>query len=145
MWPIDDRNTYQIDIELETGEYFLKPREKEAKEAQKRKEKVSPFLILTVYIHAHMNVIPSSKRKLQQRERQNVQKLLSHLWKKQKQQWRKNWRRRGRERIGNKMEMGREMGKKNRRRRRKRSTSPRTRKALSHYFLLLVSCISFLF
>ncbi|PAV20526.1 ribosomal RNA assembly mis3 [Pyrrhoderma noxium] len=29
----------KIDIELETGEYFLKPREKEAKEAQKRKEK----------------------------------------------------------------------------------------------------------
>ncbi|EJD00870.1 ribosomal RNA assembly protein mis3 [Fomitiporia mediterranea MF3/22] len=29
----------KVDLQLESGEYFLKPREKEAKEAQKRKEK----------------------------------------------------------------------------------------------------------
>lgn len=31
----------KVDLQLESGEYFLKPREKEVKEAQRRKEKVS--------------------------------------------------------------------------------------------------------
>ena len=31
----------KVDLQLESGEYFLKPKEREAKEAQKRKEKVS--------------------------------------------------------------------------------------------------------
>ena len=30
----------QIDLQLESGEYFLKPHQKEAKEAKRRKEKV---------------------------------------------------------------------------------------------------------
>ena len=30
----------KVDLQLESGEYFLKPREKEAKETQRRKEKV---------------------------------------------------------------------------------------------------------
>lgn len=33
----------KVDLQLESGEYFLKPREKEAKETQRRKEKVCTF------------------------------------------------------------------------------------------------------
>ena len=37
--------TSQIDLQLASGEYFLKPHQKEAKEAQRRKEKVEGTIL----------------------------------------------------------------------------------------------------
>lgn len=38
----------QVDLQLESGEYFLKPKEKEIKEAERRKQKVRSFVVSTL-------------------------------------------------------------------------------------------------
>jgi hypothetical protein len=60
----------QVDLQLESGEYFLKKHEKEARETQKRKEKV--YILWDV---KNVTDITSSKRKLQKRNVQSVPRL----------------------------------------------------------------------
>ena len=60
----------QVDLQLESGEYFLKSHEKEAREAKKRKDKVRTFISATATC-----VDPSSsKKKSPPNDEQSVQK-----------------------------------------------------------------------
>src|SRR5271170_7688743 len=70
-------NFRQVDLELESGEYFLKSREKEARESERRKLKVVIFV--TSFLLPFIVMLCCSKLKRQKNVAQNVPKLLSHL------------------------------------------------------------------
>lgn len=75
----------QVDLQLESGEYFLKAKEKEARDAQRRKEKASFCLdasSCTNYVDCHF-----SKRKSPRNVGQNVQRPLLHLPRPLSQLW----------------------------------------------------------
>lgn len=92
----------KVDLQLESGEYFLKQSDKEARETQKRKQKVrrvSWLLPLQILILERV----FSKQRLQRRSRPSAQRLSSHLRKQPSQPlrrrdgiksaayWRRKW------------------------------------------------------
>jgi ribosomal RNA assembly protein len=48
----------QVDLQLESGEYFLKSHEKEARETERRKQKA--FMIVLSFIHSQSHTISST-------------------------------------------------------------------------------------
>ena len=67
----------KVDLQLESGEYFLKQSDKEAREAQKRKQKVhTNLLLLNLQILTHTCIF--SKQRLQRRSKLFEPKLLLH-------------------------------------------------------------------
>lgn len=65
----------KVDLQLESGEYFLKSKEKEAREAQRRKEKVR---LCVVRFREMANTRDRSKRKSLQKSKQNVLRHSLH-------------------------------------------------------------------
>lgn len=97
-------------MQLESGEYFLKKSEKEARENAKRREKVTyavcPDFIWTLLTYAY------SKQKLQKNDVQNGQKFSLRQQKHQHRRWK-------RKEVGKEKRL-RRMEKRGRRKRRKR-------------------------
>ena len=91
----------KVDIQLETGEYFLKPHEKQAREDAKRKQKVRDHRSFIHRRHIHrrfcvLSLVAYSKPRLLQQEKQNEQRHLLHQRKMPRRLSRKNrLRRRG--------------------------------------------------
>ena len=65
----------KVDLQLESGEYFLKSKEKEAREAQRRKEKVRIFTACSKKL---ADFEKRSKRKSQRKSKQSVPRRSSH-------------------------------------------------------------------
>lgn len=69
----------KVDLQLESGEYFLKQSDKDAREAQKRKQKVRSIRA-SFFVHKYLKKPASfnSKQRPRKKDRPNVQKLSSH-------------------------------------------------------------------
>ena len=86
----------KVDLQLESGEYFLKPKEREAKEAQKRKEKVS-----WGWVHeggVMMADDHSSKQRWRRNGRRSARRSMSHRQRRRRRQWRRSGRGNGTQR-----------------------------------------------
>lgn len=68
--------SHQVDLQLESGEYFLKSHEKEARESERKKQKVRSRLLL---FSTRCSFMYFSKQKPQPRDVQNVQKHMLPL------------------------------------------------------------------
>lgn len=81
----------KIDLQLESGEYFLKNHEKEARETERRKQKVQRISsrLHAFWVLAH-SANPISKQRQQQKDEPNEPKSSLHQTKKQLQPSTKN-------------------------------------------------------
>ena len=80
VWVLDWRSSFvpQVDLQLESGEYFLKSHEKEAREAKRKKEKVRSNFSVCFIFTSFLNSLPfDSKMRRQRNGEQSVPRRSS--------------------------------------------------------------------
>ena len=78
----------KVDLQLESGEYFLKAAEKEKRKEEQKKQKVRTLLIRSSGTYFTSSVL-CSKRRQQKNDDKKEQKSILHLWRQPRQMLRK--------------------------------------------------------
>ena len=127
----------KVDIQLETGEYFLKPHEKQAREDAKRRQKVRDHcsFIHRRHIHRRVCVLFPSKLRLLQQGKQNEQRHLLRQRKKPRRLSRRSRLRRRGNTVNGRQTMATMCGKQKRRKRSEKIQDKRMLESLCLYII----------